>query len=225
MVVTGCLVGVCVLVRWHYRSVGKQASQLYAELGALPLAPLGQPALPLKPGNQTAAIMVGAYGGLGIHTLLTALRIFPKYYQQVVFLSVGVMDSGTFKGEDTLEELRLRTQQNLDLYVRLATAMGLPATSRLAFGTDAVDEAERLCLDIKKEFHRTVFFAGKLLFEQERLHHRILHNNTAYAIQKRLQWLGIPTMVVPARITTSPRPPSPPEPVIPPAQVGAVPSG
>jgi len=160
----------------------------------------------MEAGAQTAAIMVGPYGGLGIHTLLTALRIFPKYYKQVVFLSVGVMDSGSFKGEATFDELRARTQQNLDLYVRLATAMGLPATSRQAFGTDAVDEAEHLCVAIKKEYHRTVFFAGKLLFEQERLHHRVLHNNTAYAIQKRLQWLGIPTMVVPARMTSAPRP-------------------
>jgi hypothetical protein len=207
MVVTGGLVAVCVLVRWHYRSVGRQAAQLYAELGNLPLAPVGQAALPMQPGAQTAAIMVGSYGGLGIHTLLTALRTFPKHYQQVVFLSVGVMDSGTFKGEDTIDELRARTQQNLDLYVRLATAMGLPAASRLAFGTDAVDEAEHLCVSIKQEFHRTVFFAGRLLFEQERFHHRVLHNNTAYAIQKRLQWLGIPSMVVPARITTTPRAP------------------
>jgi hypothetical protein len=206
LLVTGALIGICMLVRMHYRSVGKQASQLYAELGALPLAPVGQPALPMEAGAQTAAIMVGPYGGLGIHTLLTALRIFPKYYKQVVFLSVGVMDSGSFKGEATFDELRARTQQNLDLYVRLATAMGLPATSRQAFGTDAVDEAEHLCVAIKKEYHRTVFFAGKLLFEQERLHHRVLHNNTAYAIQKRLQWLGIPTMVVPARMTSAPRP-------------------
>ncbi len=205
MVVTGGLVGVCLLVRWHYRSVGRQAAQLYAELGALPLSPPGQAPLPLAPGVQTAAIMVGAYGGLGIHTFLTALRTFPKHFQQVVFLSVGVMDSGTFKGEDTLDELRVRTQQNLDLYVRLATAMALPATSRLAFGTDAVDEAEHLCVSIRQEFHRTVFFAGKLLFEQERFHHRVLHNNTAYAIQKRLQWLGIPSMVVAARITSAPR--------------------
>jgi hypothetical protein len=155
----------------------------------------------MVPGNNTAAVMVGAYGGLGIHTTLISMRIFPKYFNQIVFLSVGVMDSGSFKGDDAVDELRKRTEQDLEKYVRLATAMSIPACARLAIGPDAVEEAETLCLKIRKEFPKAVFFAGKLLFEEELFYHRWLHNNTAFAIQKRLQWLGIPTMIVPARIT------------------------
>jgi hypothetical protein len=29
---------------------------------------------------------------------------------------------------------------------------------------------------------------------------RILHNQTAFAIQRRLQWEGIPTMIMPIRV-------------------------
>jgi hypothetical protein len=63
-----------------------------------------------------------------------------------------------------------------------------------------VDEAERLCLDVAKEFPRITFFEGQLVFGRERWYQRILHNETAYAIQKRLQWAGKTVVILPARV-------------------------
>jgi hypothetical protein len=58
------------------------------------------------------------------------------------FLSVGVVDSGEFKGEHALEDLRARTEEMLGNYVALAIGLGVPATSRMVIGTEAVAEAE-----------------------------------------------------------------------------------
>jgi hypothetical protein len=71
----------------------------------------------------------------------------------------------------------------------------------MAIGTDAVEESEALCLDVSREFPQTTFFAGRVLFERERWYQNILHNETAFAIQKRLQWAGKTVIVVPARVT------------------------
>jgi hypothetical protein len=43
------------------------------------------------------------------------------------------------------------------------------------------------------------FFAGKIGFERERWFQRLLHNETAYAIQHRLHWAGHTVVIVPAR--------------------------
>ena len=94
-----------------------------------------------------------------------------------MFLSVGVVDSGDFKGEHAVEELRRRTEQMLSV-CRLARRLKVPATARMAIGTEVVAEAERLCLETAREFPHIVFFAGKMIFQRERWYHRLLHNET-----------------------------------------------
>jgi hypothetical protein len=76
----------------------------------------------------------------------------------------------------------------------------------MAVGTEAVDEAEKLCTQIAREFSRTIFFAGKLIFEEEKWYQRILHNETAQQLQRRLLFLGLSAMVLPIRVFIGPRP-------------------
>jgi hypothetical protein len=48
----------------------------------------------------------------------------------------------------------------------------------MALGTEAVETATQLCREVAKEFPAALFFAGKLVFEQERWYQRVLHNET-----------------------------------------------
>ena len=199
LVVTGTLVALCLVIRKHYRTTYAKLGQLYDELKTLPAEPTATPR-ELDPKAPTAAVLVAAYGGLGIHTTLNIFRFFPGYFRNLVFLSVGVVDSGGFKGEGAIEELRKKTTESLAQYVELARRIGMPATSRFALGTDAVDEGEGLCLEVAKEFPRVTFFAGKVIFQREAWYQHLLHNETAAAIQKRLQWAGKPVVILPARV-------------------------
>ena len=63
-----------------------------------------------------------------------------------------------------------------------------------------MDEIETLCRDIGRQFPKATFFAGKLIFRKDTWYQRILHNETATAIQRRLQWEGLPTVVLPVRV-------------------------
>jgi len=103
MVVTGSLIGLCFVIRRHYGTTAHALSRLYEELGALPAAPGARPGPP-DPLHATAAVLVGSYGGLGIHTTLNIFRAFPGHFKNLVFLSVGVIDSGGFKGGDSVDE-------------------------------------------------------------------------------------------------------------------------
>lgn len=203
VVVTGAVVGLCLLVRRHYRRTGEALGALYSMLGQLPEEPSlegGVAVATPDPRKPTAAVLVGSYGGLGIHTVLNIFRAFPGHYENVVFVSVGVIDSGGFKGEESVEELRQATEETVGRYLALAASLGIPATARTALGTDAVLEAERLCLALREEFRNVTFFAGKVIFERERWYQRLLHNETALAIQKRLQWAGETMVILPARV-------------------------
>jgi len=201
VVVTSLVIALCFRVRAHYRLSAAKTDALYRELGDL--AELtqsdGEPPA-LERSLPTAAVLVASYGGLGIHTLLGIFRAFPGHYRQAVFISVGVVDSGEFKGEDALEELRRRTQETLDRYIALASKLGVAATGRMALGTDVVETAEELCRGVAREFPKATFFSGRLIFQRDRWYQRLLHNETALAIQQRLQWAGRTMVLMPIRV-------------------------
>ena len=105
---------------------------------------------------------------------------------------MGEVDSGVFKGIRQLDALRRHTDESLGKYVEQARGLGLPAKSYMAVGTDLVAELESLCHTINTDFPKAVFFAGKLVFQTDRWYHHWLHHETEFAVQRRLQWAGIP---------------------------------
>jgi hypothetical protein len=54
-----------------------------------------------------------------------------------------------------------------------------------------------------EEYPRAIFFMGKLIFREEKWFHRVLHNETPNAIQRRLQFDGLQAIVLPIRVLES----------------------
>ena len=196
--VTSALIALCLAIRRHYAGVFARLKRLDQILLALP----GQPAVKraLDPKKPTAVLLVGGYSGLGIHSLLTVLKLFPRYFQSVIFVTIGVVDSATFQGVEEVDRVREEAEEGMKKYVEQAERMGLPADYRVGMGTEAVAETVRVAGEIAREYPRALFFAGKLVFERERWFDRLLHNETAYAMQRRLQFAGLPMVVLPVRV-------------------------
>jgi hypothetical protein len=199
IVVTSVVVALCIVIRRHYRSVQANLHRLDGILEVLP-PPAGGERPVLDPKAPTAVLLVGGYGGLGVHALLTVQRTFPGHFKNFIFVSVGVIDSAAMKGVEEVDRVRLRTRQALEQYVDLAQRLKLAADFRMEVGTEATAVAEQLCVAVSKEYPRAVFFAGKLVFQQERWYQKLLHNETAYQLQRRLQFDGLNAMVMPVRI-------------------------
>jgi hypothetical protein len=197
--VTSAVVGLCFLIKAHYRSVGSRLAVAYAALENLPLTPVEE-ARQLDPSLPTAGVLVGSYGGAGIHTVLQVLRAFPHHFRNIVFVSAGILDSGSFKGEGAVEQISARARDDIRRYVELAEGLGLAAEGRWSVGTDTVDELERLCLGVARDYPELTFFAGKVVFPNERWYHRLLHNNTALSLLLRLQDAGKTLVILPTRI-------------------------
>ena len=153
IVVTSLLVGFCFVVRRHYRTVQTSLKRLDDIMAVLPPHAPG-PAPVVDPKAPTAVLLVGGYGGLGVHALLTVQRTFPGFFKNFVFVSVGVVDSAAMKGVEEVDRVRLRTQGALEQYVALAHRLKLAADFRLTVGTEAVADAERLCVEVAREFPR-----------------------------------------------------------------------
>jgi amino acid transporter len=197
--VTSLLVGLCFLIRRHYRGVAASLKRLDEILEALPGEPEG-PHPQIDPRAPTAVMLVGGYSGLGVHAILTVQRVFPGFFKNFIFVSVGVIDSATMKGIEEVDRVRAQTESSLKQYVALAHRLRLASDLRMEVGTEAVATAEAVCREVAREFPRAVFFAGKLVFQKERIFQRLLHNETAYQLQRRLQFAGMNAMVMPVRV-------------------------
>ncbi len=199
LAVTTTCVLLCFGVHAHYRGVARRLRGLDSSLSAVAAGDEPNLAEP-DCDRPTAAVLVGGYSGLGVHTLLNALRFVPDHFENVIFLSVGVVDSGNFKGAEAVEALQRHTEASLEKYVDIAQRLGLPSTSYLAVGTDAVEELEFLCRQLSRKYPKAVFFAGQLVFQRDTWLQRLLHNQTAYSLQRRLQWDGVPMVILPTRV-------------------------
>ena len=162
LAVTTAVVLLCYLIKAHYRRTGRQLQDLYEKLHSIPMPPVGTvPVGPLQPDRPTAAVLVAGFGGLGIHTFLNIFRTFPDHFKNIIFISVGVIDSGEFKGQHSIAGLEKRTREALAQYTDMATRLGVPSSTRLAIGTDAVLEAERLCLKLIEEYPQSTFLPAR----------------------------------------------------------------
>ena len=199
--VTLVFVLLCQAVRAHYERVKSALKSLDDTLLALPFQPnLSEPVPAKDPHAPTAALIVRDFEGIAIHTLLNVQRLFPNHFKNIIFISVGVIDTGQFKGQQEIEGLKRKTEENLQSFVEYANCLGWYAESRYSLGVDLIQELVMLCEGVAKEFPRIVFFSGKLVFQEENIFARLLHNHTPFTLQQELQFTGRDMMILPIRV-------------------------
>ena len=205
LLVTSLFIALCYVVRYHYDKVRSALKRLDDTLINLPFLPDLKTPVPAKNADApTAVLIVRDFEGLAIHSLLSIGRLFPNHFKNIVFVSVGLIDSGRFKGRDEIDNLRRLKEDDLKSFVDYANCLGWYAEYRYSLGIDVIDELEKLSKSVVKEFPRSVFFAGKLVFEQENLFTRLLHNHTPFTLEQKLQFAGLEMMILPIRVFVSP---------------------
>jgi amino acid transporter len=200
LVITSIVIALCYLIKGHYNRVRKGVRELDDMLTAFIAHKGTYNAEPADPKEMTAIQLVSGYNGFGVHTFLSIIRGFPGLYKNFVFISVSEVDAGAFKGADAVSCLDTSTCDALRKYVDLARRLGFPAESRHDMGIDVVETASNLCERVAREFPKSTVFAGQTVFRRPGIINRILHNETAFAIQQELRWKGITTVILPIRI-------------------------
>ncbi len=202
VLLTGALVAVAFAVRRHYDGVKRQIVRLDEILEAAKHTPVAARDLAAPVGaTRTAVVFVNGYNGLGLHTLLGAVRMFGGGFRRFVFVHIGVVDAGNFKGADEIEHLRAHAAAECARYVEFVRQRGGEASAVTAIGHEIVAELERLLPDLTATYPDAVFFGGQLVFACETFLTRLLHNYTAFALQRRLFLRGLPCAVVPIQLS------------------------
>jgi amino acid transporter len=200
LVITSVVILLCYLIKGHYNRVRRGVRELDDMLTAIIAHKGGYNAEPTDPDGMTAIQLVNGYSGFGVHTFLSIIRGFPGLYKNFVFVAVAEVDVGAFRETESVGQLMTATKDALKKYVDLARRLGFPAESRFDAGIDVVATASNLCEKLAREFPKSTVFAGQTVFRRPGIINRILHNETAFAIQQELRWKGLTTVILPIRI-------------------------
>ena len=209
LIMTGALVAIAIIIRRHYDNTAKTLKRMDNLVAAAQASqssafakPPGQaePAPTFDPKARTAVLLVSGFNGLGLHTLFAIIRLFGGIYKNFVFVELGLIDAGTFKGVDEIDNLQLHVKKELEGYVDFVRKHGYYGEGISALSHDVVDGSEQLAPKIVERFPLSVFFMGQLVFPEESFLSRLFHNNTVFAVQRRLYHLGIPFIIMPVRV-------------------------
>jgi amino acid transporter len=209
LVLTGTLVTIALLTKRHYRNTHKLLNRLdelvtvaESSCPAFPGEQKSDKELKVKydPQDKTAVLLVNGFNGLGLHTLFSVIRLFGSTFRNFVFIQVGTVDAGNFKGAAEVSSMKVEVRKELDRYVHYMRCHGYYAASYSSFGTDVVDEVDRIMPEIMAKFPNAVLFGGQLVFPKTGLLSGIFHNYTIFAVQRRFYNQGIPVVVLPIRV-------------------------
>lgn len=198
LAITAGVVFLCYMIRGHYRKVVKGFQKFDDLLQNIPGMAYYNPEPP-NPKGKTAILLVSGYNGFGVRTFLSIIQNYPNLYENVIFVTVAVVDSGTFKGAAELDALEEASRTGAQRYVDLARNMGIAAEYQTKTGVDVVDTAVEMCEKIAQTYPDSTVYTGQIVFRHEHPFQKILHNETAFAIQRRLQYRGITTVILPIR--------------------------
>jgi len=200
--VTGALVFTAFAIKRHYSGVRAQLGRLDSIVAAAESEAREVPpdAPPADPKARTAVILVNGFNGLGLHTVLNVPRMFGNTFKNFVFVQVGSVDAGNFKGAADIDALREHTEAEVQRYVQFARARGYGSKAYTGIGYDVTSEVMKLAREASADFPNQVFFAGQLLFTYETNLTRWLHNHTVATLQRRFFLSSMPFVVLPIRV-------------------------
>lgn len=207
ILITSSLIFFVVRVKNHYVRAAKLISRLDHKMlrqveGAMLSWEKGNRPMPeIDPESHTACICVNDFNGVGINTFLKIRDDFENY-KNFIFISVGMVDTGNFKGEEELQNLEDNVKYNLKKYEELAHAYGCFADSYYAIGTDVADEVKELSKKVVNKYHRVIFFIGNAIFARPSSLTRMLHNQTQLTLQNRLAHKGFMMVLIPVKLTS-----------------------
>ncbi len=206
ILITSSLVYFVMMVRRHYDKAAMMISKLDLKMfrqveGAMLGYERSQRDAPdFNPETKTACICVQDFNGVGIHTFLKIREDFEKY-KNFIFISVGMVDAGSFKGEAELLNLEENVKYNLRKYEDLARAYGCFADSYYSVGTDIADEVKELSKKVVSQYNKVIFFIGNAIFASPTSLTRMLHSQTQLTLQNRLAHKGFVLVMIPIKLT------------------------
>jgi amino acid transporter len=204
--ITGIVVSFALIIKSNYERTDRLVRKLDSivtevestqPVPQIPVRPKGEAFNQL---DKTAIILVKDFTGAGLKTIFNIFPSFGNDIKNFVFVQVGLIDAGAFRGTDELERVKKKVDIELNRYVTLMKRHGYHAEGHALFGIDTGEEIEKFSIEIMRRFPKATFFGGQIVFEKSSIISRLLHNYTLFSVQKELYKRGLRLYVLPIEL-------------------------
>lgn len=201
LLITSVFVGIGLMIKGMYRKLKMRLMQKEMQFyGYDDIAPSHDWLEGADKSAPTAAIIVDQTFGSGMNCLLEIKKLFPGIFKNFIFVTVGEVDSNTFREEKKWREMRRRTKVTLRKYKNYCNANGRFAKAYVGYDTDIVEKLTQLTDRVAKDYPSTVFFGTKFIFDNENVFTQLLFNHVPYIMQRRLHVKGLNMVILPMKI-------------------------
>lgn len=208
LIITGGLITVAIIIKQHYYKIGNEIVRIKRIMNSRIPDIIEQLKKKINSrmdeklnGNATAVILVNGYSGIGLYSVFNLIDTFHQTYNNLIFIQVGIVDSGSFHNSTALENMKDKMELDLNKYCYLAKELGFQSECRLMVGTDVSEEVEKIVPEIISKYPDSIFVGGQLIFDGIYRITKMLHNFTIFSIQRRLYKLGITTIIIPISLS------------------------
>jgi len=200
LLITSIFVGMGLFIKRMYRQLKMRLLQKEMKFYGYDIAPAIEPVGEIDKQAPTAAIIVDQTFGSGMNCLLEIKKLFPGIFKNFIFVTVGEVDSNTFREEKKWRDMRRKTKVTLRKYKNYCNANGRFAKAYVGYDTDIVEKLTQLTDRVAKDYPQVVFFGTKFIFDNENIFTQILFNHVPYIMQRRLHVRGNNMVILPMKI-------------------------
>lgn len=190
----------CSLIRRHYNWVDERRREMDRQFALSEDELAHVKLLETRQEGATIVLLSTCNWGPAIHTLLWVQRLFPGHFKNVHLICAVGVDARTV----SVREHQARQTKNFSAAIAQVKAFcgtcDLYFSHAIAYGTDPVEELTTLAQEAIRDIPDCVCFANKLIFPHEKRLGEWLHNQTALALQRRLQAESIPLVILPIKL-------------------------
>jgi amino acid transporter len=205
LLITGTVAVLMFMVKANYNRIDRQilslnqivdeveASQPVREIPVIAKEPFN-----LK--NKTAVVFVKDFTAVGLKTIFHIFPSFMADFKNFVFVQVGLIDAGAFRGTEELDRVRNKVEGELKRYVDLMRRHGYHAESMVLLGIDTGEEINKIVPALLMRYPNATFFGGQLIFPKQAFISNLLHNQTLFSLQKQFFDRKIHLYVLPVEL-------------------------
>lgn len=195
------LVLICKKIKSYYTKFTQIFHTLPVEIPPKDPTPIAE--IQLNRSLHTAVLFVSGEASPALHSIAQTIKLFGNSIDHFVFIRIGIIDAGTFKGGDEIQHLEEYIKADSLKLVKMMQKLGYSAESFVSVGLDISDEAAKNAEEVRQRHPSAVFIGGQVVLAQETIFSHWMHNQTLYAIQRRLFEHAYPFITVPVYLNQS----------------------
>lgn len=200
--VISTLVFICIRIKAYYSNFAQILHALPVEIPPKEPTPVAE--VQLDRSLHTAVLFVSGSTSPALQCIAQTIKLFGNSIDHFVFIRIGTIDAGTFKGGDEIQHLEEYIKADSLKLVKMMQKLGYSAESLVSVGLDISDEVAKNAEEVRQRHPSAIFIGGQVVFARETIFSHWLHNQTLFAIQRRIFELEYPFITVPVYISENP---------------------